>query len=670
MKDLKFNILLNDKYSVKMRSIATSSNKSFKSIQKDLQKTGKLGTNIESLNNKLDFLEKKRKISLDIREIQQAEKDIRSIKRQISDIDRMSGRNKITKGVIQGGGLSSLAGKAGGVLAGAAIGAGAVQLGADIVQTTAKYERFEAVLKNTYGSGLKAKQAMNDLQKFAADTPFQIDALTDSFIKLENSGFNPTMENMTNLGDLAASRGKSFDQLTEAILDAETGEFERLKEFGIKGKKIKGGGYKFTFKGEESKEIARNSDAVKAYILSLGTLKGVQGGMNAISKTTGGQLSNLADNWDQLKAVMGSANSGPVKDAISGFSSLVAGAKDYLKVPLSQELGMEKAGINALVSSITDQNTSNSDRISLLGQLKAEYPDFLGDIDLEKLSNEQLLDTLDKVNASYERRIALQTQSEVRDLNKEKINEIQTERVGLLRQKELIKLASGGDKYALEELKNSLSWGRKQSMKFADATGLLQQELAGANWLADRRLTELDAEFKSEKTLLKGSELKTKQALITQTLSESADNGGDLSDEDKVKLGILREDLGRSGVNIKKFGLTKAGRSGTIDLGGQADKIISEINALFDPKKKKVKLTSGGTGGSSGSSGGSSSQIEKSIDSVAGDSRIAKNINITIPEMMSGDVNIITETLKESESEVKQTFLNMLFAAVNDMNGA
>jgi hypothetical protein len=33
------------------------------------------------------------------------------------------------------------------------------------------------------------------------------------------------MEQMRQMGDLASSVGKSFDQLTEAILDAQTGEF-------------------------------------------------------------------------------------------------------------------------------------------------------------------------------------------------------------------------------------------------------------------------------------------------------------------------------------------------------------------------------------------------------------------------------------------------------------
>ena len=39
-------------------------------------------------------------------------------------------------------------------------------------------------------------------------------------------------------GDMAAATNKSFDQATEALIDAQTGELERLKEFGITKAKI------------------------------------------------------------------------------------------------------------------------------------------------------------------------------------------------------------------------------------------------------------------------------------------------------------------------------------------------------------------------------------------------------------------------------------------------
>jgi len=104
-----------------------------------------------------------------------------------------------------------------------------LSFGRSVVDTLSTFERYEAVLKNALGSESAAQQSLREITDFASKTPFQIDELTDSFVKLVNRGFQPTREEMTAIGDLAASQGKQFDQLVEAILDAETGEFERIR---------------------------------------------------------------------------------------------------------------------------------------------------------------------------------------------------------------------------------------------------------------------------------------------------------------------------------------------------------------------------------------------------------------------------------------------------------
>jgi hypothetical protein len=102
----------------------------------------------------------------------------------------------------------------------------------------------------------------------------------------------------SKIGDLAASQGKSFDQLTEAILDAQTGEFERLKEFGIQGKK-NGDQVSLSFKGV-TKDIQNTDEAIRNALLQFGEMEGVAGAMEGISKTIGGQISNIGDGIDTL----------------------------------------------------------------------------------------------------------------------------------------------------------------------------------------------------------------------------------------------------------------------------------------------------------------------------------------------------------------------------------
>jgi hypothetical protein len=167
---------------------------------------------------------------------------------------------------------------------------------------------------------------MDQIVNFASSTPFQVNELTDSFVKLANRGFVPTMEQMRQMGDVASSVGKSFDQLTEAILDAQTGEFERLKEFGIKAS-AQGDVVQFTFKGITT-EVAKSDKAIQEYILSLGNLDGVAGSMEAIAATTGGAISNLEDNITQLFKNIGDSSSGFINWFVKDLNNVISSLRN------------------------------------------------------------------------------------------------------------------------------------------------------------------------------------------------------------------------------------------------------------------------------------------------------------------------------------------------------
>ena len=159
------------------------------------------------------------------------------------------------------------------------------------------------------------------LTDIAAKTPFQLSNLTDAYVKLVNQGFKPTRDQIIQLGDLSASVGKDFMQLTEAILDAQTGEFERLKEFGIKAQK-EGDKITFTFRGQKT-QIDNTAESIRNYVLGLGDLQGVKGSMEAISKTLVGQVSNLQDAVTNMFNQIGQNSEGILSGAISAAKFLV-----------------------------------------------------------------------------------------------------------------------------------------------------------------------------------------------------------------------------------------------------------------------------------------------------------------------------------------------------------
>jgi hypothetical protein len=236
-----------------------------------------------------------------------SQKEIDEMNQSIEDSGKKADQatNKAKKGF---GGLNGQVGQLAKGMASAFSVALVVNFARKVVDVTANFQRMEAVLKTALGSQSAAQVSMRMLQDFASNTPFQVDKLTDSYVKLVNQGFKPTREQLTSLGDLAASLGKDFDQLTEAIIDAQVGEFERLKEFGIRAKK-EGDQVKFTFRGVTT-EVENTEQAIRGYILSLGDVEGVSGSMAAVSETVGGKLSNLDDNFTNLFATIGDSSSG------------------------------------------------------------------------------------------------------------------------------------------------------------------------------------------------------------------------------------------------------------------------------------------------------------------------------------------------------------------------
>jgi hypothetical protein len=241
--------------------------------------------------------------------------------------------------------------------------AGAFSVGAvigftkQVFNATAQFQKFEAVLGNTLGSSALAGLKLKEIQEFAAKTPFGVNELTNSFVKLANQGFKPTGDQMRLLGDLASSTGKSFDQLAEAIIDAQVGEFERLKEFGVRAQDA-GDKVIFTFKGVQT-QVDKSSSAIREYITSLGNAEGVSGSMAVISETLGGKINNLGDSWDQMLISIG----GNTKGVFSSVISIVGKAIDEItgfnrrlelvsKFKLKEDFGLNFQGGKIKISDV------------------------------------------------------------------------------------------------------------------------------------------------------------------------------------------------------------------------------------------------------------------------------------------------------------------------------
>ena len=176
-----------------------------------------------------------------------------------------------------------------------------------MIKTAASFESMSISLEVVTGSAEKATQAMEGITAFAKKTPFQVSEITDAFIKLKALGITPTEASLTSFGNTSSAMGKSLNQMIEAVADASTFEFERLKEFGIKAKQ-QADSVIFTFQGVAT-EVGKTSKEITEFLESIGREK-FGGAMEKQMDTMNGKLSNLGDSFDMFAVKLLQDNTG------------------------------------------------------------------------------------------------------------------------------------------------------------------------------------------------------------------------------------------------------------------------------------------------------------------------------------------------------------------------
>ena len=176
-------------------------------------------------------------------------------------------------------------------------------IGGFAIKSAADFESLKTSLVTSLGGSKDAASAaFKEIEKFASSTPFQMEEVTGAFIKLKNMGLDPSMSALESYGNTASSMGKSLNDMVEAVADAAVGEFERLKEFGIKAKS-QGDNVSFTFKGVTT-TVKKNSEEIEQYLQNIGNTE-FAGGIEAQSKTFNGTISTLSDNVSMAAASFG-----------------------------------------------------------------------------------------------------------------------------------------------------------------------------------------------------------------------------------------------------------------------------------------------------------------------------------------------------------------------------
>lgn len=196
------------------------------------------------------------------------------------------------------------------VSAGTALAAaGLAFLGNSVKDVSAQFESYIATLETIEGSNAAARKSMDWIANFAKTTPYDLAQVTESFVKLKAYGIDPiAQDTLRILGDTASAMGKTINDAVEALADAQTFSFERLKEFGIVSSQK---GDEVTFSWQQNgkaltKTVKKNSEEIRAFLLE--TLGGkFSGAMDKQSSTWKGMVSNMGDVWTGFLRRIGDA---------------------------------------------------------------------------------------------------------------------------------------------------------------------------------------------------------------------------------------------------------------------------------------------------------------------------------------------------------------------------
>lgn len=233
------------------------------------------------------------------------------------------------------GRIITTVGKVGAVMAGVGVAAAGF-LGKGVIDAASQFEKFETQLTTIEGSSEKARESLDWIADFAKKTPYELDGVTDAFVKLKSYGLDPIEGDLlTSIGNMASGMGKSLDQAVEAVADAVTGENERLKEFGIKASKNKSTGeITYTYNTSDGKTLTKTVQNNAKEISNA--LQGIMdekfaGGMDAMSQTWEGTVAKMSDAYGGfLRSIANAGVFDMLKDWLNQLATWVENNEDKI----------------------------------------------------------------------------------------------------------------------------------------------------------------------------------------------------------------------------------------------------------------------------------------------------------------------------------------------------
>lgn len=228
----------------------------------------------------------------------------------------------------------------------------AIDAGRGVLEAGADMEKWQAAFEVLLGGADNARAHIAKLTEFAAKTPFELPQVIEASKLLESLNLE-TDKYLGTLGNVASFLDRDLKDAVLAVGNAQRGEFENLKTFGVDisvimqraGVSLNSSAKRTT---EENHRIV--DELIKYWDEKFG------GGMERISATTSGRLSNMSDAWFQFKA----------KIAASGVGDVF---RDQLQRMLNKLEELEKDGtLEKWAHSVSDAMTTGLHALEAAGK--------------------------------------------------------------------------------------------------------------------------------------------------------------------------------------------------------------------------------------------------------------------------------------------------------------
>lgn len=678
MENVKYAIEIVDKWGKPFenfrRDINSFSNKKVADPFRDIPKS------LTQLRNNLDRYKQASDNSFRTDHIKKYGILIDETKRKISELEGTAAKAGKTTGDI----LKSIAGWGAAMMVGRAV----YQFGNDSLKASAQVEKYAVTLKTMLGSQGAARERMAEYSDIAMKTPFELSQVVEAGNKLQAIG-RYSKSNLIQLGDLAAASGKPIEQVMDAYAKLSTGQkgegVNMFRDLLISTDDwVKATGKGITKNGEL---IATTEEMIAALPVIMKS-KNFTGMMDEQSRTTEGRISNLKDSIFQLKVAVGDTMKPAFDSFLNSTTGIINSTRQWVEIPTAEKIAREKAELNSLVGIITNANTGEAQRKSLLLQLTQQYPEFLGNLDVETVTNEKLIDKLKGVNEQYKQKMQY---AGMKDFVTKEETELQ----------KLYK-----EQTRIQTYIDSKKKYEKEQKYLKDVYGVEADKLLG---ITDRISgKKSDAEIKAEQmqkrvalnpndNLAKNyldhyREMQGQASIVDASFSYTGDNNNPEKDLKKTNDKIIAQEflvgkyeeklteIQRKNIYQQAKGINIDDKS-TFDKLFGSKKLAGDFNTLVQTPYEKLKtedidklsnFLSGNlkyVAPSGGSGGNGVSNLDKATDVITGGGRNVKQINITIDKLVEN----INNSFEPGQNPADATdFMNKLTAAlqsvVNDTN--